>query len=1040
MTQVRVAIVGDCVIEVERHAVTPASSHVFGLLLLLTLREGKPISRQEVQTLLADVKAPRHNLRQLLYKLRQMGLWFEEHAAGLTLRGANVVGPVDVLRAMDIRVRCRLTPADLEILPSYLPPLPKAFIAWLDDVKGDIEGEIRQLLLADLETCRMSHAWDDVLRLSETLTSFDAANEEVVRSRAEALAMTGHREAALQVLDTFTRETSPSTDAIALLQSVRTRIAKTTITRREGTLRARKECLTFLDADWAQLASEGARASAVLGVAGLGKTRVAEEFAARIAFRGGHVLRFNCDSQARQQPLSLFSHILPSLRAMRGSLGASPEYKASLALVRPANDGTEPTMPEGLPLEARRADIQSALIDLLEAVTSERSMLLIVDDAHLLDEASRAVLRALTTTRNAALLQVLVCARPSSGNPSLLAPARRSSVYELAPLSREDSLELLLELGASSGRDDTHVEWCLAQASGNPFYLHQLATHVPSTASALPFDINSLALSSYSSLQAESRAVLETCLLLGRFATLARAMFVAGVDDHAMLSALRELEEQDLVHFADGHLSGPHALLSDALRALVPSSVSALLHRRVAARLEEECVAERFTPELAWASAQSWLAAADPAAATQLLRRCATHAADVGEPAAAVELLSQVPHSALPPKLLAELLEDLHQFASSGGCRTVAVTAMRDRLALARQLDEGRSRIDELQLLLIEAELLNGAPADAASHSLMALLTDGSVVPTVRAKAAARVFTIADGGLDSDLANVAFSFVRTIASYDPRLASLLEAVELVYHTAFGDQDVAYTLACRLLVAFPQPSRSSEVRRGRNYAAFAFSRIGRAALAKSILEPDFEYLMSHRVYGHALYAASILTSMAISVGDFDDAQMWFRNSLIAVRGETPHQLNPNAGFGSNAGILAMRQGRYEEAKECFLEPLRHYSILAGARYRGIMLSYLLRIQQLSTGTNLSPEELGLLRDLYNKGRHLGGQDHIVEALWSAHILDGDSAGASQLLSDYLLLHRRERFLPDWSLRHTTAADDAWQGYASPLHTLDQSHSG
>jgi hypothetical protein len=346
-----------------------------------------------------------------LYKLRQIGLRFEEHAAGLRLRNAKIVGPVDVLRAMDIRARCRLTPADLEILPSYLPPLPKAFIAWLDDVKGGIESEMRQLSLADLETCRMSHAWDDVLRLSETLMSFDAANEEVVRSRAEALAMTGHREAALQVLDTFTRETSPSTDAIALLQSVRARIVKTSITRRAGTLRARKECLTLLDAEWAQLASEGARVSAVLGVAGLGKTRVAEEFAARIAFRGGHVLRFNCDGQARQQPLSLFSHILPSLRAMRGSLGASPEYKASLALVRPANDGTEPTMPEGLSLEARRADIQSALIDLLEAVTSERPMLLIVDEAHLLDAASRAVLRALTTMANTAMLAgARVCA------------------------------------------------------------------------------------------------------------------------------------------------------------------------------------------------------------------------------------------------------------------------------------------------------------------------------------------------------------------------------------------------------------------------------------------------------------------------------------------------------------------------------------------------------------------------------------------------------------------------------------------------------
>src|SRR4029079_4559185 len=94
MTQVRVAIVGDCVIEIERHRVTPAASHVFGLLLLLTLREGKPISRRALQALLADAAAPRQHLRTQLYKLRQMGLRFAEQAAGLTLRNADVVGPV----------------------------------------------------------------------------------------------------------------------------------------------------------------------------------------------------------------------------------------------------------------------------------------------------------------------------------------------------------------------------------------------------------------------------------------------------------------------------------------------------------------------------------------------------------------------------------------------------------------------------------------------------------------------------------------------------------------------------------------------------------------------------------------------------------------------------------------------------------------------------------------------------------------------------------------------------------------------------------
>ncbi len=1035
MTQVRLSIVGDCVIEIGRHRVTPGSSHVFGLLLLLTLRAGKPISRQELQTLLADAKTPRHNLRQLLYRLRQMGLLFEEQAAGLTLHSVKIVGPVDVLCETDIRARSRLTKAELEILPSYLPRLPKSFIVWLDDVRGDLESQIRQQLLADLETCRMSHAWDDVLRLSETLTSLDALNAEVVRSRAEALAMTGHREAALQVIDTFTRETSPSTDAIALLQSVRTRIAKTTITRREGTLRARTACLTSLDAEWAQIASDGARVSAVIGVAGLGKTRVAEEFAARIAFRGGHVLRFTCDSQARQQPLSLFSHILPLLRGMRGSLGASPEYKATLGLVRPAHDGTDRTIPEGLSLEARRADIQSALIDLLEAVTSERPMLLIVDDAHLLDEASRAVLRALTTTRNAAQLQVLVCARPSSGNPSLLAPARRTSVFELAPLSPQDSLELLLELGAGSGAEDKHVAWCLAQAAGNPFYLHQLASHVSKSVTALPFDISSLALSSYSSLRPESRSVLETCLLLGRFATIARALFVAGIDGHTMLSALRELEECDLVHFADGLLSGPHALLHDALRGLIPSSVSALLHRRIAARLEEECVTERFTPELAWASAQSWLAAADPSAAMGVLRRCAAHAAEVGEPAVAVELLSQVPHSALPPKLLAELLDELSRLASAGGRLGVVVTSLHARLVMACELNEGHDRVKDLQLRLIEAQLLAGGPLAPAIEGATTILADADAAPSVRARAAARLLVLADCELNTPLAERTHALLAAIPPEDANTASLIARAELVYHTSFGDVGYAHTLASQLIDSCPQPNAIESDTRLRNYAAYALYRTGYLEEAACVLEASYDFMLSHRMYSEALYQSAMRTDIALCQGDLELAAKWFARSEGAVRGVDPHQLNPTSGFYANAGTLAMKQGRYDEAERLIHEPLPHFSLLTGARYRAVALGMLLRLQQLRSDENLDPEAMAELRDLFVKGRSLGSQDAIIEALWCAHMLDGEVALAAQLLRDYLFHHRREHTLPEWSLRHTTAADDVWPEYYSrfPRHS-------
>lgn len=73
MTQVRLSLIDDRVIEIERHRVIPASSRLFGLLRLLIMRAGTPISRGERQTLLADASAPRHHVRQLLHRLRRIG-------------------------------------------------------------------------------------------------------------------------------------------------------------------------------------------------------------------------------------------------------------------------------------------------------------------------------------------------------------------------------------------------------------------------------------------------------------------------------------------------------------------------------------------------------------------------------------------------------------------------------------------------------------------------------------------------------------------------------------------------------------------------------------------------------------------------------------------------------------------------------------------------------------------------------------------------------------------------------------------------------
>ena len=212
-------------------------------------------------------------------------------------------------------------------------------------------------------------------------------------------------------------------------------------------------------------------------------------------------------------------------------------------------------------------------------------------------------------------------------------------------------------------------------------------------------------------------------------------------------------------------------------------------------------------------------------------------------------------------------------------------------------------------------------------------------------------------------------------------------------------------------------------KARYFAGYALLRLGELERASEVFSASYYWMIGQGAYNQALYAAALRTSAAIKAGDFGSAAIWMSNSEAAVRGGAPHQQSPSSGHHSNAAALAMHQGRYDEAESLIFAPGRESSVLSSDRHKAVCLAMSIRLKQMR-GFEVDGEELSALDLLYFKGRDLGGQDQIVEALWCARVLSKDETGASKILSDYLLQYRRERSLPDWSLRHTTAADEAW----------------
>ena len=176
----------------------------------------------------------------------------------------------------------------------------------------------------------------------------------------------------------------------------------------------------------------GAGGCVIAGAAGVGKSRLAAEAAGT----GGEVLHVLATASAATVPFGALSHLLP---ARFGEAGAAiPEF---LEHLRNAYGSTRPT--------------------------------LVVDDAHLLDGASAALVLALITTAAARVLVTIRSSEPVPDAVTALWKEHGLVRIELQSLSRPDVVALVSSLlGAPVHRQA--VDRINDLSLGNPMYITEL--------------------------------------------------------------------------------------------------------------------------------------------------------------------------------------------------------------------------------------------------------------------------------------------------------------------------------------------------------------------------------------------------------------------------------------------------------------------------------------------------------------------------------------------------------------------------------------
>jgi DNA-binding CsgD family transcriptional regulator/tetratricopeptide (TPR) repeat protein len=217
---------------------------------------------------------------------------------------------------------------------------------------------------------------------------------------------------------------------------------------------------------------DGMSASLLLvGEAGIGKSRLAAEVLVRAEQIGQRVLVGRADEFDRGIPYAVFRDVLARLGQPGSADGEVAERLAELRQGLDVGVGAS-----GGPADAHLRLVFSRAVDAFRALTEGSPTVLLVEDAHLADADSLALLALLTRLGDLPMLTIATL-RPSS-----VAPARelqrlmerqqdegQGAVIELAPLDRQEVHALVgATLGAAPAEDV--VETVYAQGRGNPFF------------------------------------------------------------------------------------------------------------------------------------------------------------------------------------------------------------------------------------------------------------------------------------------------------------------------------------------------------------------------------------------------------------------------------------------------------------------------------------------------------------------------------------------------------------------------------------------
>jgi DNA-binding SARP family transcriptional activator len=686
--ELRLAVLGPPRLELDGAAVEVDTRKAIALLVYLAVT-GERHGREALAGLLwpdQDDAHARAALRRTLSALGKglRGGWLATDRTSIALDRAGLW--VDLERFRALLAECAThghPPADT--CPACLPPLREAaalhrgdFLAgfalrdadgfedWqrlqAESLRRELAGVLERLVGVEAAAGR----WQDAIADGHRWLALDPLHEPAHRQLMRLYAWSGQRGAALRqyracvrVLD---RElgVAPLEETTALYQTIMQGHAEQEQPAPPPATVAplSRPPLVGRSAEWSallevyQATRRDGRLVVLEGEAGIGKTRLAEEFAAHAMAAGATAIGGRCydgESGLAYQPLA------EGLRAALGGqadrswlqdvatpwLAEASRLLPELVDLRP---GLEPAPPLDSP-GAQSRFLAGVSQVLLAALRGPVPGVLLLDDLHWADEASLDVLTYLVRRLAGQPVCILVTWRSEQVQGGhrlrrLAAEAQHTggaTVLQLGRLSQPEVAELVLAVAPT--RAD-QAAWLYEETEGLPFFLTEYLAVSPDGAPGgpPPGGVRELLRAKLGPVSEAGRQLLATAAVIGRSFDFDTVRGASGRSEEETVAALEELTERGLVRevreagelpvvaFDFGH---------EQVRAVVYEQTSLarrrLLHRRVAealaARVHGQALAASIARHLQLAGQETEAATAFKAAGDQACALYANHEA-----------------------------------------------------------------------------------------------------------------------------------------------------------------------------------------------------------------------------------------------------------------------------------------------------------------------------------------------------------------------------------------------------------------------------